>query len=107
MGYLRSGLLTLLEPVLARSQDQLAGALRVEVGNVREVVHGLLREILAGHDAVAGELAGERVVPALDCEQGVRGIGADQRVTPLEALKAQTDVQMRLAEIERLLGEEL
>ena len=54
---LRSGLLTLLEPVFARREDQLARALRREIGNLGELVDRLLGQVLTGDDAVPRELS--------------------------------------------------
>ena len=57
--------------MLARGEDQLSGALRVEVGDLGEVVHGLFGQVLARVDAVTGEFGRQLLVHALDVEQVV------------------------------------
>src|SRR5688572_2727683 len=86
---LRSGLLTLLEPVLARCENQLARALRREIRNLRQLVDRLLGEVLAGHDAVPRELGGEILVHTLDFEQVHGGLGGLDALLRCDRLREQ------------------
>src|SRR5262252_3859640 len=61
-------LLLAVEPVRARRHDQLGRALRIDV-DLAEVVDGLLREVLARHDAAARERERELSIHALEREQ--------------------------------------
>src|SRR5689334_9875112 len=57
------------EPVRARGHDELLRLLLVHPGQLRELVHGQVREIVARLDAALGKLACERLVHALELQQ--------------------------------------
>src|SRR4029079_15029559 len=61
---LRSRLLALFEPVLARREDQLARTLFVEVRDVDQVVDRLLGQVFTRDDAVPRQLGGRDAVHA-------------------------------------------
>src|SRR5258708_12291214 len=58
-----------LEPVRARRHDQLLRLLRVHAGELGELVHGEVGEVVALLDAALGELRRELRVHALELEQ--------------------------------------
>src|SRR5688572_32785114 len=49
--------------------DELRGTLGVETCDLRKIVHGLLREVLARDDAAARELERELLVHAFEAQQ--------------------------------------
>ena len=75
--------------MLARGQDQLAGALRVEIGDLAQVVHGLLGEILACDDAMPRKFAGQAFIHALDIEQVLGGLAGIHRLLGRNRLREQ------------------